>query len=92
MPKSADLLPGTLDMLILKAVEHAPIHGWGVAEKIDTLSQGVFRLQTGTLCGAALDHTPDGHTSRRAHPVLLHVSGIYIFGIDAEKALIIRKE
>ena len=44
-----DVVKGTLDMLILKAVERAPIHGWGVAEKIDTLSQGVFRLQTGTL-------------------------------------------
>ena len=43
------MVKGTLDMLILKAVERAPIHGWGVAEKIDTLSQGVFRLQTGTL-------------------------------------------
>jgi len=44
-----DVLKGTLDMLILKAVERAPIHGWGVAERIDTLSQGVFQLQTGTL-------------------------------------------
>jgi PadR family transcriptional regulator, regulatory protein PadR len=44
-----DVVKGTLDMLILKAVERAPIHGWGVAERIDTLSQGVFRLQTGTL-------------------------------------------
>ena len=44
-----DVVKGTLDMLILKAVERAPIHGWGVAEKIDTLSQGVFHLQTGTL-------------------------------------------
>jgi PadR family transcriptional regulator, regulatory protein PadR len=44
-----DVVKGTLDMLILKAVERAPIHGWGVAERIDTLSQGVFQLQTGTL-------------------------------------------
>jgi transcriptional regulator len=44
-----DVVKGTLDMLILKAVERAPIHGWGIAERIDTLSQGVFRLQTGTL-------------------------------------------
>jgi PadR family transcriptional regulator PadR len=44
-----DVVKGTLDMLILKAVERTPIHGWGVAEKIETLSQGVFRLQTGTL-------------------------------------------
>jgi len=44
-----DVVKGTLDMLILKAVERAPIHGWGVAERIDGLSEGVFRLQTGTL-------------------------------------------
>ena len=47
--KARDVVKGTLDMLILKAVERAPIHGWGVAERIDTLSQGVFQLQTGTL-------------------------------------------
>jgi transcriptional regulator len=44
-----DVVRGTLDMLILKALEREPIHGWGVAERIDVLSQGVFRLQTGTL-------------------------------------------
>jgi transcriptional regulator len=44
-----DVVRGTLDMLILKALEREPIHGWGVAERIEALSQGVFRLQTGTL-------------------------------------------
>lgn len=42
-------MKGTLDMLILKAVEGEPMHGWGIAERIETLSRGVFRLQTGTL-------------------------------------------
>ena len=45
----ADLLQGTLDMLILKALETAPMHGWGIGERIAQLSRDVFRLQTGTL-------------------------------------------
>jgi PadR family transcriptional regulator, regulatory protein PadR len=44
-----DLLKGTLDMLILKALELAPMHGWGVGERIAQLSRGVFQVQTGTL-------------------------------------------
>ena len=50
MPESAlELLKGTLDMLILKAVEGTPMHGWGIGERIEALSRGVFRPQTGTL-------------------------------------------
>jgi PadR family transcriptional regulator PadR len=44
-----DVVKGTLDMLILKSLEISPTHGWGVADRIETLSRGVFRLQTGTL-------------------------------------------
>ena len=44
-----DLLKGTLDMLILKAIELAPMHGWGIGERISQLSRGVFTVQTGTL-------------------------------------------
>lgn len=44
-----DVLKGTLDMLILKALELEPMHGWGVGERIAQLSRDVFRLQTGTL-------------------------------------------
>ena len=36
-------------MLILKAVELAPMHGWGIGERIAQLSRGVFTVQTGTL-------------------------------------------
>jgi PadR family transcriptional regulator len=46
---SQDVMKGTLDMLILKALELAPMHGWGIADRIEVLSRGVFRLQTGTL-------------------------------------------
>jgi PadR family transcriptional regulator PadR len=44
-----DLLKGTLDMLILQALEREPMHGWGIAERIETLSRDVFRVQTGTV-------------------------------------------
>jgi transcriptional regulator len=47
--ETQDLLKGTLDMLILKALELAPMHGWGVGERIAQLSRGVFQVQTGTL-------------------------------------------
>jgi transcriptional regulator len=46
---SEDLLKGTLDMLILKALALAPMHGWGIGERIAQLSQNVFQVQTGTL-------------------------------------------
>lgn len=44
-----DVLKGTLDMLILKALDLAPMHGWGIGERIAQLSQNIFQLQTGTL-------------------------------------------
>jgi PadR family transcriptional regulator PadR len=44
-----DVLKGTLDMLILKALDVEPMHGWGIGERIAQLSRDVFRLQTGTL-------------------------------------------
>jgi len=44
-----DLLKGTLDMLVLKALELAPMHGWGIGERIAQLSRDVFHVQTGTL-------------------------------------------
>jgi PadR family transcriptional regulator len=44
-----DLLKGTLDMLVLKALQLAPMHGWGIGERIAQLSRDVFHVQTGTL-------------------------------------------
>jgi len=44
-----DVLKGTLDMLILKALALQPMHGWGIGERISQLSRDVFQLQTGTL-------------------------------------------
>ncbi len=44
-----DLLQGTLDMLVLKAVQLEPMHGWGVTERIEQWSEHVLQLGQGTL-------------------------------------------
>ena len=44
-----DLLQGTLDMLILKAVAHDPMHGYGISVRIRHLSQEVLQVEQGSL-------------------------------------------
>jgi PadR family transcriptional regulator, regulatory protein PadR len=44
-----DLLQGTLDMLVLKAVRLQPMHGWGITERIEQWSESVLQLGQGTL-------------------------------------------
>ncbi|HVF88788.1 MAG TPA: PadR family transcriptional regulator [Blastocatellia bacterium] len=47
-PKS-DLLQGTLDMLILKTLALEPMHGWGISQRIQQVSQGVLCINQGSL-------------------------------------------
>ena len=52
MPKEkekADVLQGTLDMLVLKALQLEPMHGWGITERIEQWSERVLQLGQGTL-------------------------------------------
>jgi PadR family transcriptional regulator PadR len=49
MPKPVDLLQGTLDMLILKAVSLGPLHGYGVLLRIQQISGGRLEIQQGSL-------------------------------------------
>lgn len=49
MPKPSDLLQGTLDLLILKAINREPVHGWGIAKRIQLLSDEVLAVQQGSL-------------------------------------------
>src|ERR1700726_216038 len=44
-----DLLQGTLDLLILRTLEHAPMHGWAIAERIQQISQDVLEVNQGSL-------------------------------------------
>ena len=45
----ADLLQGTLDLLILKTLALEPMHGWGIAQRIQQVSREVFRVNQGSL-------------------------------------------
>ena len=49
MGKSAELLPGTLDLLILKAVSLKPLHGYGVLLRIHQISDKQLEIQQGSL-------------------------------------------
>lgn len=47
--KSGELVPGTLDMLILKTLDLQPMHGYGISVRIEQMSKGVFRVNAGSL-------------------------------------------
>lgn len=50
MPQAdADVLQGTLDMLILKALALQPMHGWGVAQRIQQISRDALQVNQGSL-------------------------------------------
>ncbi|HUB83406.1 MAG TPA: PadR family transcriptional regulator [Bryobacteraceae bacterium] len=49
MPEKGALVQGTLDMLILKTLALEPMHGYGIAQRIEQVSQGVFSVNPGSL-------------------------------------------
>jgi PadR family transcriptional regulator PadR len=46
---STDVIQGTLDMLILKSLSLQPMHGFGITQRIEQISKGVFRVNAGSL-------------------------------------------
>ena len=49
MAKKPELLPGTLDMLILKTLTRMPLHGYGIAQSIIRISEDVLTVEEGSL-------------------------------------------
>lgn len=49
MSRPTDLLQGTLDVLILRTVALEPMHGWGIAQRIQQISGDVLQIQQGSL-------------------------------------------
>jgi PadR family transcriptional regulator PadR len=49
---STDVIQGTLDMLILKTLSLEPLHGFGIARRIEQISRGVFKVNPGSLLTA----------------------------------------
>jgi PadR family transcriptional regulator PadR len=54
MPPESAIVQRTLEMLVLKALSLAPMHGWGIGQRIDQLSKGAFQVQQGSLYPALL--------------------------------------
>src|ERR1700731_2970267 len=84
MPTKPDLLPGTLDMLILKTLTRAPLHGYGIALSIKRLSLDVLTVEEGSLYPALQRLLLQGwvraewkktETNRRARYYTLTTSG-----------------
>src|SRR5919201_1424041 len=49
---TTDVIQGTLDMLILKTLSLEPMHGFGIARRVEQITQGVFKVNPGSLLTA----------------------------------------
>ena len=91
MPKKNDLLPGTLDLLILTTLKRAPMHGYGIALAIKRLSDDALRVEEGSLYPALQRLLLQGRvkaewkmteTNRRARFYTLTAAGKKQLGVE----------
>jgi PadR family transcriptional regulator PadR len=91
MPRKPDLLPGTLDMLILKTLTRMPLHGYGIAQSIKRLSEDFLTVEEGSLYPALQRLLVQGwvkaewrktETNRRARYYTLTAAGRKQLGIE----------
>ncbi len=91
---SADLLPGTLDLLVLKAVSLGPLHGLGVARRIEQLTGGTFMVKPGSLFpalhrmegqGWLMSEWGDSETNRKAKYYRLTKAGRKQLGTELKR-------
>jgi len=90
---NTDVIQGTLDMLILKTLSLQPLHGFGIARRIEQVSRGVFKANPGSLlialkrlerAGAIDAEWKDSPSARRAKYYSLTRAGRRM--LDAETA------
>ena len=91
MAKKPDLLPGTLDMLILKTLSRGSMHGYGIALQIKRLSDDVLTVEEGSLYPALQRLLQQGwvraewkmtETNRRARFYTLTAAGRKQLGVE----------
>jgi transcriptional regulator len=91
MADKPDLIPGTLDLLILKTLARAPLHGYGIAQSIKRLSDEVLTVEEGSLYPALQRLLLRGwvkaewkttETNRRARYYTLTVAGRKQLGME----------
>jgi transcriptional regulator len=61
MAKPSDLLPGTLDLLVLRTLDLGPLHGVAIADRIEQVTRGVFVIGPGSLFPALHRLTEKGY-------------------------------
>src|SRR5271154_4160670 len=92
--RKTDLLPGTLDMLILKTLTRAPLHGYGIALSIKNMSDDALTVEEGSLYPALQRLLLQGwvraewkktDTNRRARYYTLTQAGRKQLGIERSK-------
>jgi transcriptional regulator len=88
-----DALRGSLDLLILKTLSLAPMHGWGISQRVQQVSKGVLEVNQGSLYPALQRLEKDGLVSsdwdttdnnRRARYYKLTASGRRALGVELE--------
>jgi transcriptional regulator len=89
-----DLLPGTLDLLILQTLKRAPLHGYGIAQSIKRVSDDVLTVEEGSLYPALQRLLLQGwvkaewkitETNRRARYYALTAAGRKQLGLEISK-------
>jgi PadR family transcriptional regulator PadR len=93
-PRShTDALRGSLDLLILKTLSLAPMHGWGISQRVQQISDGVLEVNQGSLYPALQRLEKDGlitsdwdttDNNRRARYYRLTATGRRALGVEVE--------
>lgn len=88
-----DALRGSLDLLILKTLSLAPMHGWGIGQRVQQISRGVLEVNQGSLYPALQRLEKDGlvtsdwdttDNNRRARYYRLTTAGRRALGVELE--------
>lgn len=95
MPRNPnDALRGSLDLLVLKTLSLAPMHGWGISQRVQQLSHGVLAVNQGSLYPALQRLEKDGmvtsdwattDNNRRARYYALTAAGRRVMGQELEE-------
>jgi PadR family transcriptional regulator PadR len=89
----ADALRGSLDLLVLKTLSLVPMHGWGIAQRIQQMSKGILEVNQGSLYPALQRLEKDGlvtsdwdttDNNRRARYYHVTASGRRALGVELE--------
>ena len=91
--RSPDALRGSLDLLILKTLSLEPMHGWGISQRVQQMSNGVLEVNQGSLYPALQRLEKDGlvtsdwdttDNNRRARYYRITASGRRALGVELE--------